>query len=373
VGYPERFAETLAQAARTGVDLAALRDTLAPQLRALAVDPRFREARGRLILTGSGDSLFAATAVRPALQRGTARRVEVRTSLECARYESPLLGRGDVVVGVSNSGNSARTREALGLARERGALTVALTGSRTGPLSALADHVLHRPVTRLEGLDPTHARVWLNMVEYLATLAALYLWGLEGSGADALGRALEAVGPAAHAAEPAIEALAADCAGIETIWVLGAGPSRGTAEYAAAKLHEQVPLNGIAQDLEEWAHREYFLTLAWRERAVVLVLAPPGNSLDRAEELVAGIAGAGGRAIVVTGAGAARTPKAWSRIDLPDETDELLTPVTYHVPAQLLAMHLARRAGVAVTPLRRPDDYQLIRKGAIRETARGLT
>jgi hypothetical protein len=42
------------------------------------------------------------------------------------------------------------------------------------------------------------------------------------------------------------------------------------------------------------------------------------------------------------------------------------------VPAQLLVLHLARLAAVPVTPLRRQDDYWLIRKGAVRETSRGL-
>src|SRR5262249_57320318 len=95
-------------------------------------EPRIRRA-GRLVLSGSGDSLFAATAVRPALRRWAGCPVEVLTSLELARYETPLLGPTDVVVGVSNSGGSSRTRESLTLARERGALTVALVGNQTGP------------------------------------------------------------------------------------------------------------------------------------------------------------------------------------------------------------------------------------------------
>ena len=50
----------------------------------------------------------------------------------------------------------------------------------------------------------------------------------------------------------------------------------------------------------------------------------------------------------------------------------MLTPLVYHVPVQLLVLHLARLGGVDPTPLRRRDEYQLIRKGAVRERARGL-
>src|SRR5262249_55418249 len=207
-----------------------------------------------------------------------------------------------------NSGSSARTREGMSLARQRGALTAAVTGSRAGPLAGLVEHVLHRPVRPLGAVDATYGRVYLNLVEYVATLVALYGLGL------ALGRragrvsaeeergwlarveaAVSGIGEAARAVEPGVEALADELRGADTVWVIGAGPNRGTADYAAAKFHEQLPWNGVAQDLEEWAHLQYFLTLAWKARSVVLVLAPPGNALDRAEELVAGIAGAGGR------------------------------------------------------------------------------
>ncbi len=105
----------------------------------------------------------------------------------------------------------------------------------------------------------------------------------------------------------------------------------------------------------------------------MLVLAPPGNALDRAEELVEGIAGAGGRAVVVTQPGQGRFPGAHARLDVAGDVPELLTPLTYHVPAQLLVLHLARLAGVPLTPLKRQDDYRLIRKGIVREDATGLT
>jgi glucosamine--fructose-6-phosphate aminotransferase (isomerizing) len=338
------------------------------------------------LVTGSGDSLFAAIAARPALRRWSGRSVEVLTALELSRYEASLLGPADVVLGVSNSGSSARTRESLTLARERGALTVAVVGSRTGPLAGLAERVLHRPVGVPEGVDASRARVYLNLIEYVATLATLYDLGLEmgvregrltHADADAwvkrLDAAVAAIGEVAQMVEPSVTTLAAELDGADTIWVIGGGPNRGTAEYLAAKFHEQLPWNGIPQDLEEWAHLQYFLTLAWKARSVVLVLAPPGNALDRAEELVAGIAAAGGRAVVVGHPAHGRFPGAHSRLEVAVETPELLTPVTYHVPVQLLVLHLARLTGVPRIPLRRQDDYWLIRGGALRPTTAGLS
>jgi glucosamine--fructose-6-phosphate aminotransferase (isomerizing) len=384
VRHPEWFADELTDAISRGLDCRGLRAALRPALDELLDDPRFRQAE-RLVLSGSGDSLFAATATRPALRRWSGRAVDVLTALELARYETPLLGPTDAVLGVSNSGGSSRTRETITLARERGALTVAVVGSRTGPLAGLADRVLHRPVEPPRSGDPSYRRVYLNALEYVATLAALYLLGMEmglRSGrlaerdatawVERLEAAVAAIGETARRVEPSVAALARDLAGLDTIWVVGGGPNRGTADYAAAKFHEQLPWNGIAQDLEEWAHLQYFLTLAWTARSVVIVLAPPGNALDRAEELVEGIAGAGGRAVVIGQAAHGYFPRAHARLDVPAAIPELLTPVAYHIPPQLLVLHLARLAGVPLTPLRRQDDYWLIRKGVVRATGAGL-
>jgi glutamine---fructose-6-phosphate transaminase (isomerizing) len=385
VTYPQRFAEELAVAVHRGVDCQALRLALAPAIAGL-LDDRRAARTGRLLFTGSGDSLFAATSVLPALRRWSGHSAQVLTSLELARYEVPLLSSEDIVVGVSNAGSSSRTRETVLLAKERGALTVGVTGSSTGPLAGLADRVLHRPVQPVEGLDLSYGRVLLNTVEYVATLVTLYLLGLAlGQRAGRLSgdeealwlarieAVVSAIGDAARAVEPAVALLADELRGGDTIWVIGAGPNRGTADYAAAKFQEQLPWNGVAQDLEEWAHLQYFLTLAWKARSIVVVLAPPGNALDRAEELVEGIAAAGGRAVVVGDPAHGRFPKAYARLDLPGDTPELLTPLTYHVPTQLLVLHLARLTGVPLTPLRRQDDYWLIRKGTVRETSAGLT
>jgi glutamine---fructose-6-phosphate transaminase (isomerizing) len=384
VAYPQRFAEELAQAVRRGLDCRELLAALRPAIDDLLADWR-AGLPGRVLLTGSGDSLFAATAALPALRRWSGRPVETLSALELARYEAPLLTRDDIVLAVSNSGSSSRTREAVLLSRERAGLTVGVTGSQTGPLAELADRVLHRPVRPLEAAGPAYARVYLHLVEYVATLVTLYVLGLalgrragrlsveeETAWVARLEATVGAIPEAAGAVEPAVTALADELRGADTIWVIGAGPNRGTAQYAAAKFHEQLPWNGVAQDLEEWAHLQYFLTLAWKARSVVVVLAPPGNALDRAEELVEGIASAGGRAVIVGHPAHGRFPKAHARLDLPGETPELLTPLTYHVPTQLLVLHVARLAGVPVTPLRRQDDYWLIRKGAVRETSRGL-
>jgi glucosamine--fructose-6-phosphate aminotransferase (isomerizing) len=377
----ERFAGDIAAAISTGLSLDTLSSHVRPQLARLAADPRVRDAR-RLVFAASGDSLFASMSALPGLRRWSGVLAQPMTSLEFARYEIPLTGPGDVLVAVSNSGNSTRTRETVLLARDRGLPTIGITGTRAGTLASLAELVVDRPVTPPVAAA-FHKRAMLHIADYVAAMWTIYALGIElGLARGALDQASAAslhremadavaeIGPAAAAIEPALADIAREAAS-DTIWFLGGGPNVGSAHYGAAELQEEVPVNGIAQDLEEWAHLQYFLTLYWRERALVFVLAPPGNALDRAEEMVQGIASAGGRAVAVAAAGRGTFDKAWRRLDLP-ETRELLSPFLYFLPGHILALHLAKAAGHAETPLRRRDDYWLIRKGLVKQRASGL-
>jgi glucosamine--fructose-6-phosphate aminotransferase (isomerizing) len=133
-----------------------------------------------------------------------------------------------------------------------------------------------------------------------------------------------------------------------------------------------MPINGIGGDLEEWAHLEYFLTLNWGARSVVTVIAAPGNSFDRAQEIVHGITGAGGRAIVVHSGAPGDWSEAHAAVDLGHDIDEWLAPITFHLPSQLQVLHMAARAGIPFLPMRRHDEAWLIAKGIVRTTRTGL-
>ncbi|MCA1960971.1 MAG: SIS domain-containing protein [Desulfomonile sp.] len=54
-----------------------------------------------------------------------------------------LMRPGDVVVGISASGNSPNAVEALRYARENGGVSVALVGFDGGAMKSIADHTIH--------------------------------------------------------------------------------------------------------------------------------------------------------------------------------------------------------------------------------------
>lgn len=68
----------------------------------------------------------------------------------------PLVEPGDVVIGISCSGNSANVLKAMVVARQHGATTIGFTGDRGGQLKELVEVCLHVLSPRIEQQEDTH-------------------------------------------------------------------------------------------------------------------------------------------------------------------------------------------------------------------------
>lgn len=64
-----------------------------------------------------------------------------------ARQVEALGQAGDIILGISTSGNSENVRRAFAVARAKGITTILLTGQQTGTIAPFADHALHLPAT----------------------------------------------------------------------------------------------------------------------------------------------------------------------------------------------------------------------------------
>lgn len=65
-----------------------------------------------------------------------------------SRYVEALGNEGDVLLGISTSGNSANVIEAAKIAKEKGMKVIALTGKDGGQLAPLADVEIRVPATK---------------------------------------------------------------------------------------------------------------------------------------------------------------------------------------------------------------------------------
>lgn len=64
--------------------------------------------------------------------------------------------KGDVLIGISTSGNSANVLKALGVAKELRMVTVGMTGEGGGKMQALCDYTLRAPSTDTPRIQECH-------------------------------------------------------------------------------------------------------------------------------------------------------------------------------------------------------------------------
>ncbi|UIJ64100.1 MurR/RpiR family transcriptional regulator [Amycolatopsis acidiphila] len=96
---------------------------------------------GRTDVYGVGASAFVAADLQQKLHR-IGRICFSWSDTHIMLTSAAVLGPGDVAIGVSHTGATTDTVEALRVAREHGASTVALTNFPRSPITEVADHVI---------------------------------------------------------------------------------------------------------------------------------------------------------------------------------------------------------------------------------------
>ncbi|GBC86562.1 Phosphoheptose isomerase [bacterium HR12] len=149
-----RAAETIVHALRDGAKIllcgnggsAADSQHLAAEFVSALSRDRLRPAIPALALT-TDTSILTAVANDFGFEGVFARQVEA-------------LGRpGDVLVGISTSGNSPDVLRAIEVARERGLRTIALTGADGGALAPLADVAIRVPSSETSHIQACHIAI----------------------------------------------------------------------------------------------------------------------------------------------------------------------------------------------------------------------
>jgi glucosamine--fructose-6-phosphate aminotransferase (isomerizing) len=232
----------------------------------------------------------------------------------------------------------------VALARAQGLDTVAVTGNPDSPITREAQWTLAH---KLQTGGQTPGVRSYTQAQLFLMLAAIYIGEcrevLDQHQALALKRALRGTADILEASLDATDQLAQTLAeewrAVEQFLIIGGGPSYANALFSAAKLVEACGVNAIGQDLEEWAHIQFFLRAP---RLPTLLIAPPGRCSDRALELAAVIQGLSGLSTLV---GAhdeeALKARAGHYFGISGRVDEALSPLLTSMPVELLACHLA--------------------------------
>lgn len=314
----------------------------------------------RIYLVGCGDSYHAPVGAELAFHQLTGVPTQAVSALTFSRYLVGFLPdtgpQTNLVIAVSVSGVVSRTIEALRLARQAGAVGVALTGAPDAPLAQSAEKVFQTTVPPLP--DELAGMVVPGVRSYLASQvalvsAAIRIGEVRGhlTTAEADARRVELVGLAGAleatiaACEPVARDLMAQWADIPEFVYVGAGPLYGAAMFSAAKMLEASGDPAMAQETEEWAHLQYFSA---RPDTPTVLLSAADRDADRMAEVARAAQAIGRRTVGVLPAGEEAIAAYVDHV-LPVQgaVPEIFAPLVYSVPGELLAAERAAAIGAA--------------------------
>ncbi len=289
-----------------------------------------------LVFTGNGTAFYSAAMGSQVLNLSELNWCAV-PAFELANYERE---RSRIVIGVSHSGITKSTLDALAKEKSRGSRTIGVTHFQDRPISKVADSTL------VIGDSPDKSRC--HTKAYTNSAAAVF--GLSLAFAKPHGRDIRSVKEefetnlageiesTISSSEVLAEKAAHELRNVSKIFFAGAGPNFITAREAALKIKEASYLAAEGMELEEILHGP---AMSFNKQTLVVALAPSGPSVERARDLIAAAKKIGAKTMVVS--------------DLSDldsdyqfrltRTHEYLSPFLSIIPLYLFSYFLAVENG----------------------------
>jgi glucosamine--fructose-6-phosphate aminotransferase (isomerizing) len=303
----------------------------------------------RIVIVACGTSYHAGLVGRYAIEEWARVPVEMDIASEY-RYRNPVVGPGDLVIGITQSGETADTLAAMRLARERGATVLAVTNLIGSQATRDADAVLY---TR-SGMEISVAAT----KTFVAQVAAMYLLGLrlaELRGTLPPERLAELVAEM-KSLPSKVEATLAGCeervaevaaTHVEDGFFLYLGRHIGlpVCLEGALKLKEisYVPTDAYAAG--EMKHGPIALL---DESTPVVCVATRSPILDKVLSNVEEVRARGAHTIAIVTAGDEKARAVAEQAIEVSASDWILQPILAILPLQLLAYDIARARGLNV-------------------------
>ncbi|MFZ1153901.1 MAG: glutamine--fructose-6-phosphate transaminase (isomerizing) [Solirubrobacteraceae bacterium] len=311
-------------------------------------EQRLRKIR-RVVILGCGTSYHAGLAGRIALERWAHVPVEVDLASEF-RYRAPLLEEDSLVIGITQSGETADTLAAMRLARARGATVLALTNVAGSQATQEADGVLLTRAGIEIGVAATKT--------FVAQVAALYGFALRmaplrGTLSDAQLEELhsefallpERIDAVLASVQSPVRELAGRIADCEFFLFLGRLSGLPVALEGALKLKEISYIPTDAYAAGEMKHGP--IALLGKQTPVICV-ATDVSILGKMLSNVSEVRARGARVFAIATEGSKEVAEHAEQVVYIPKTDALLQTILAIVPLQLLAYYIARERALNV-------------------------
>jgi glucosamine--fructose-6-phosphate aminotransferase (isomerizing) len=314
-----------------------------------ALDEAILAGVKRVIVVACGTAYHAGLIGRYAVEEWARLPVELDIASEY-RYRNPVVGPGDLVIGISQSGETADTLAAMRLARERGATVLAITNTMGSQATREADGVLYTRAGLEIGVAATKTFVCQVAVMYLLGLRLAELRGTLPAArvtelVTELKRLPHCIDELIEDCQARTDAIAETCWNAKFFLYIGRHIGLAVALEGALKLKEISYISTDAYAAGEMKHGP--IALLDQDTPVVCV-ATRSPVLEKLVSNIQEARARGARVIALTTAGDGIVePHVDATLTVP-ATDWMLQPILAVIPLQLLAYGIARRHGLNV-------------------------
>ena len=301
---------------------------------------RFLNAK-RIIITACGTSWHAGLIAMYAIEEFAQIPVEVEYSSEF-RYRKPVINKDDVVIAISQSGETADTLAAIQLAKSKGAFIFSICNVVGASIPRVSDSGCYTHVGPEIGVASTKA--FTAQVTAL-TMLALCIGREKGTmSGDQYLKIVRELGQIPDKIERVlgqnkrIADFAKTFTYAQNFIYLGRGYNYPVAMEGALKLKEISYIHAEGYPAAEMKHGP--IALISQEMPVVVV-APRCGTYEKVVSNIQEIKARKGRVIAVVTEGDKLVSKIADYVIEVPETEECLTPLLTVIPLQLLAYHIA--------------------------------
>ena len=301
---------------------------------------RFLNAK-RIIITACGTSWHAGLIAMYAIEEFAQIPVEVEYSSEF-RYRKPVINKDDVVIAISQSGETADTLAAIQLAKSKGAFIFSICNVVGASIPRVSDSGCYTHVGPEIGVASTKA---FTAQVVALTMLALCIGREKGTlSKENYLKIVRELGQVPDKIEKVlgqnkrISDFAKTFTYAQNFIYLGRGYNYPVAMEGALKLKEISYIHAEGYPAAEMKHGP--IALISQEMPVVVV-APHCGTYEKVVSNIQEIKARKGRVIAVVTEGDELVSKIADYIIEVPETEECLTPLLTVIPLQLLAYHIA--------------------------------
>ncbi|KOS07281.1 glutamine amidotransferase [Flavobacterium akiainvivens] len=302
----------------------------------------------RILIVACGTSWHAGLVAEYILEEFTRIPVEVEYASEF-RYRNPIIRKNDIIIAISQSGETADTLAAIKLAKEQGAFVYGVCNVVGSSISRETHTGSYTHAGPEIGVASTKA--FTTQITVL-TLMALRIGQAKGtlSRAD-FHRYLQELDHVPQKVEQALEhnleiqAIASKYKDAPNCLYLGRGYNYPVALEGALKLKEISYIHAEGYPAAEMKHGPIALI---DEHMPVVIIAPKQEHYDKIVSNIQEIKARNGKIIAVVTAGDVQVKKLADYVIEIPETSDALSPLITTIPLQLLAYHIAVMRGCNV-------------------------